>query len=244
MPSPTWFTGAAPAAGVGAWPSRCAICQAWPSRVICATCLARWAPPVPRCHRCALPCTPHTPVCSHCLQHPPRWQRALASVRYTWPWSTLLARHKYHAQAGWTRTWAQLMRRSPQADELLAQAAWVLPMPMSEARWAQRGYHPAALLAQALAPGRCLPNALLRWRHAPPQAGLARPARWRNVAHNMVVEPGLAHHLLDRPVLLVDDVMTTGASLDEASRAVLQAGARSVQVWVLARAEGPGTAEA
>lgn len=240
MLRPSWITGLLPAGGAGRWPSRCAICHHWPTRVVCTACLTRWGQRVHRCHACALPCPAELTVCLHCQQHPPRWHRALASLSYHWPWAPLVARFKYHAQAGWVATWAHIMRQTPEAADLLDRATWVLPMPMTAARWAGRGYHPAALLAQALGGDRCLSAGLMRWRQAPAQAGLPRQARWRNVANSMAVEPGFAPRLRGQPVLLIDDVMTTGASLDEATRAVLQAGARSVDVWVLARAEGPG----
>ena len=104
-------------------------------------------------------------------------------------------------------------------------------------RLAERGFNQALLLAQHLAPLRTDARLLLRTRHTPAQSELKRAERLRNVQGVFAVEPLRADELRDRRVVLVDDVMTSGASLHAASLALRQAGAAHITALVFARTE-------
>ena len=127
------------------------------------------------------------------------------------------------------------MRASPGATELLADAQVVLPMPISQERLAERGYHQAWLLARALSPDKSDEGLLLRIRHTPAQRTLPRSERLSNLQGAFAVEPLRAHEVRGQRLLLVDDVMTSGASLHTAARVLRQAGAAQVSAIVLAR---------
>ena len=222
----------------GAWPSRCAVCQRWPAQTICPACAARFAPAQARCETCALPVAPGVPRCGACLAAPPPLERCLVAAAYQWPWSGLIARLKFQQDVGLAGPLAALLRQAPGVAEALAQADWVLPMPLARQRLAERGYNPALLLARALAPGRCPSAWLLRVRDTPPQRGLSRAERLRNVRGAFALAPGRVGALQGRRVVLIDDVMTTGATLNEAARTLREAAAPAhVTALALARTE-------
>ena len=225
---------------LGGLPSRCAICHAWPAQPICPACAARFAPALARCETCALPVPPGVARCGACLRTSPPVDRCLTATTYQWPWSGLIARLKFQQDVGLAGPLGRLLLQAPGVAEVLAQADWVLPMPLAPQRLAERGYNPALLLARALAPGRCQGAWLLRVRDTPPQRGLSRAERLRNVRGAFALEPRHADALHEQRVVLVDDVMTTGASLHEAARALRAAAAPAhIATLTLARTEVP-----
>ena len=221
------------------WPSQCAVCRAWPAHAVCTACVARFAPLRARCDRCALPVTPGVRRCGACLSNPPPLDACLAAVGFEWPWAGLIARMKFQQDIGLAGALATLLRRTPGVAEVLAQADWLVPMPLAPARLAERGYNPALLLARRLPPARCLTDGLRRVRDTPPQRGLTRAERQRNVRGAFAVHGPHAAALRDQRVVLIDDVMTTGASLHEAARALRAAGVAHITALTLARTELP-----
>lgn len=218
-------------------PSRCAICRQWPSDPVCETCIAHFAPPRARCSTCALPVPEGVERCGACLIEPPPLAHCLCAVDYAWPWRGLVARFKFHGQPGWDRPLSWLMRSAAGVDEVLAAADRVLPMPLSRERLAERGYNQAWLLARRLAPDKADASLLLRIRHTPAQHTLPRAQRLANLEGALVVDPLRAGQVRGRSLVLVDDVMTSGASLHCAARALVLAGAAQVSAIVLARTD-------
>lgn len=219
-------------------PSRCAICGHWPTHgPLCDTCIAKFAQPRLRCNRCALPMTAAAPCCGACLRQPPPLHRTVAAVDYGWPWRSVVARFKFQDATGWAEHLAWLMRSAAGAEELLQQADWVLPVPVSAQRLAERGYNQAGLLARHLAPRTHDLGLLLRIRHTAAQYTLPRAQRWTQLQGAFAPEPTRAHLLQGKSVLLIDDVMTSGASLHTAAHVLHQAGVRRVSALVLARTE-------
>jgi len=216
-------------------PSRCAICRHWPAEPVCETCVTRFAHPVVRCLTCALPAPEGVLRCGACIQTPPPLARCLSAVDYAWPWRDLVARFKFRQQAGWDRPLAWLMRSATGAEDALHDADRVLPIPLSRERLAERGYNQSWLLARRLAPDKADPALLLRIRHTPSQRTLPRSGRLANLQGAFALDPMRAREVRDRHLLLVDDVMTSGASLHAAAQVLLQAGAAQVSALVLAR---------
>ncbi|MCG2591739.1 ComF family protein [Ramlibacter sp. XY19] len=221
-------------------PSRCAICGAWPASALCPACIARFAAPQPRCRRCALPVPAGVPVCGGCLRETPPLDACYAAVSYGYPWSGLVARFKFQGEPGWAASLAALMRAVPQVDQELAAADVVLPMPLAAPRLAERGFNQALQLARELAPAKTTPKLLLRVRNTGSQSALDKAARQANVKGAFGIEPLRQGELRGKAVMLVDDVMTSGASLHAAAAAVRQAGAARVSAVVLARTDPPG----
>ncbi len=218
-------------------PSQCAVCHAWPSQPVCETCVAQFAQPVQRCQRCALPLPTGMRLCGACTTDPPPLDQALAAVPYAYPWSSLVVDFKFRQHTGWAASLATLMRSAPWVEPALESADVLLPMPLSRERLRQRGFNQALVLARALEPAKVLPQVLLRIQDTPPQSSLPRKERLRSVQHAFAVDPLQATHLKGRRVVLLDDVMTSGASLHAAAGVVRQAGATHITAMVFARTE-------
>jgi len=173
--------------------------------------------------------------CGACLTQPPAMDGCLAALSYEWPWSLCVGRLKFREDVSLGRTLAQLMRSKLELARALGRAHWVLPVPSSDERLGARGYNPAQLLAHALAGRRCRHDLVLRVGQPAPQRGLTRAERLKNPRGTFQVAPGAAAVLHGKRLVLVDDVMTTGATLNELARTLKNAGAAEVIGLVLAR---------
>lgn len=220
-------------------PSRCAVCHAWPARPVCDACVERFAQPVARCSTCALPLATGTLQCGACVRDPPPLDACVTAVAYGYPWSRLVQEFKFHARPGWAQGFAMLMRSAPWVEPALEAADIVVPMPLSRERLRARGFNQALELARHLAPRKTDATLLLRIRHTAAQTDLHRAERILNVRHAFAIEPLRAGIAAGRRVVLVDDVMTSGASLHAAARVLREAGAAHLTGLVLARADLP-----
>ena len=203
-------------------PSQCAVCNAWPSQGLCESCVSLFAQPCARCSRCALPVLPGMRQCAACTKKPPHIDAAYAAVTYGFPWA---------------RSMASLMRSTPWVDPALDAADWVVPMPLSPERLRQRGFNQAYVLAQALAPTLVRKDLLLRIRDTPAQSSLPRHERIGNVQQVFAIDPLQHLQLQGKRLVLVDDVMTSGASVNAAAHTLKQAGAQHVTALVFARTD-------
>lgn len=218
-----------------ALPAQCAVCRAWPAQPVCDACVVRFAQPEPRCHSCALPVPAGAQRCGECLRTPPPLDRCIAAVSYTYPWPGCITQFKFHGHPGWAGAFATLLRSAPWVEPALEAADVALPMPLSPERLRARGFNQALELARRLAPGKVRQDLLLRIRDTAAQSALDRPARLANVRGAFAVQPLQATALRGQRVVLVDDVMTSGASLHAAALVLRQAGAAHITAIVLAR---------
>jgi ComF family protein len=173
------------------------------------------------------------------LVNPPATAQCLAAISYEFPWVQCIARFKFGGQPGWAQSLAQIMRQSPGMQEALDQADWVIPMPLSAQRLLQRGYNQAWELARRLSPQKARADLLIRLRDTPAQSQLNRDQRLRNLLGALMVAPATARLLKNSRVLIVDDVMTTGASIQAATEVLKSAGTAWTGACVLARTERP-----
>lgn len=218
-------------------PSQCHICRAWPSAPLCEACVNQFAQPATRCPTCAAPMPVANQPCGACLKDPPPLNQCLAAVAYAYPWSALIQSYKFHAQTGLVRSFATLLRATPWVESALEGVDLLLPMPLSKQRLRARGFNQALLLARALAAAKTRDDVLLKVMNTPAQHTLKRAERLVALNHAFAVKPGLAGELKDKRVVLVDDVMTTGASLYSAARVLKNAGVAHITGLVLARTE-------
>ena len=221
--------------------SLCAVCNDWGRQRVCDTCLDRFAAPTSRCRRCAIEVPGGVAVCGRCLTAPPAFDRTLAALHYAYPWDALLLRFKFGAGLDLAHVLARLLADRVQASGD-ALPAFVLPVPLGPQRLRERGYNQAWELARRVADAagcRAEARLLLRLRDAPHQLALPADRRAANVRGAFAVEPLRRAELQGRTIALVDDVMTTGATADEAAKVLRAAGAASVDVWVLARTPAP-----
>jgi len=173
------------------------------------------------------------------MTSPPALHACFAAVPYTFPWAGLVQQFKFDGHIAWARTLADLMRATPWAEPALDAADVVVPMPLSDVRMRERGFNQSALLARQLAPAVTRDDVLLRVLHSPPQSSLPRHARLANVQSAYAVEPAVFSELRALRVVLVDDVMTSGASINAAAQVLRQAGAAHVSGLVFARTDAP-----
>lgn len=220
-----------------ALPSQCMVCHAWPGQGVCEACVNRFAQPQDRCRSCALAVPPGVAQCGQCIRNPPPLDRCLTAVSYAYPWSDLIAGFKFHQHPGRAGAFALLLRSAPWVEPALEAADKVLPMPLSSARLRWRGFNQALLLARQLAPEKTDPHLLLRIKDTAPQVSLPRSERLSGLHDAFAVDPLLARQIRGARLVLVDDVMTSGASLFAAARVLRAAGAAHITGLVIARTE-------
>jgi len=214
-------------------PFRCQVCgERGAADDLCALC--RCALPWNRhaCRRCGLPLPQAEPACGHCLQQPPPFSATRAALVYAFPLDRLLLRFKFHGDLAAGRLLADLFCEQL-GDGPLPQA--LLPVPLHRARLRERGYDQALELAKSIAKRIDVPlhrKHLRRVRRTARQSELGLAARQRNLRGAFAV----AGESLPRHVALIDDVMTTGATLRECAQTLLRSGVERVDVWVIARA--------
>lgn len=192
--------------------------------------------------------TADTGHCGACQtrQEPTALHRCVAAVDYAYPWDNLIARFKFRNEPGWAGPLAELMLRQSPAGELLRTCHLLVPVPVTAQRLAKRGYNQAwelskALLLRADTPKlQALPDALVRVRETADQHALPRVQRLHNLRGAFAPHPLHLPRLAQAHVLLVDDVTTTGATLQSAAQALLQGGAAQVNALVLARTPSSG----
>ncbi len=212
---------------------------------LCATCWPRmrWIAP-PLCEACGLPFDlgmPDLRVCAVCAGQPPSLPRRVRAALVYGPESRdLVLRFKHADRLDSAPCFASWMRAAGAA--LLTDCDLLVPVPLHWTRLAWRRYNQAALLARLLARdgGRgCIPDLLVRRRRTPPQGEMGAAARQRNVAGAFAVRRRHAARVEGRRVLLVDDVLTSGATLSACAAALSRSGAASVDALVLMRVAGP-----
>lgn len=225
-------------------PSLCAVCRGWGAGRVCADCLHRFAVPVERCQRCALPVPPSVAICGSCLAHPPAFDAALACVDYGAPWDRLITAFKFHDALELAPVLARAIAgEARRHDDALPQL--VLPVPLAASRLRERGYNQAWEVARRAAKqlGIAADAALLlRIRDTAHQLALPPPARSGNVRGAFAIEPLRRAEVAGRRIAVVDDVMTTGSTAGEIAAVLRQAGAAHIAIWVFARTPRPGEA--
>jgi ComF family protein len=216
----------------------CYLCRGSARGLLCAACdadLPRLAGPL--CPRCAL-ASPAGAVCGRCLARAPAYDGTVAALAYAFPADVLVQALKFRGELALAPLFGQLLAarlgRGARADA-------VLPVPLSAARLRARGFNQALEIARYVARAtgtRLEPRLAERSRDTASQMDLPYAERARNVRG--AFRCGAA--LEGAEVALVDDVMTTGATLDELAATLKRAGAARVVNWVVARTPAPADA--
>jgi len=210
---------------------------------LCTGCRTDLPGIAPCCGRCALPLPPGRldgALCGRCQRRPPPFEHCVAAFRYQDPLPALVAGIKFRGRMNHLRLLGALMadaivdqRTTPTGAEAQDPDA-IIPVPLHHRRLRERGYNQALELARHLSDRLDLPmdpHCCSRHRPTPPQSSLERRARLTNVRGAFAT-----HRRQDgRHLVVVDDVVTTGATVAELARSLRQAGATRVDIWCLAR---------
>lgn len=175
-------------------------------------------------------------VCGPCLDDPPRFDVARCAVEYNDASRNLILAFKYADQTYAIKTFTPWLLQC--GKPILTDADMLVPVPLHRRRLWQRRFNQAALLASAV--GRksgvaARTDLLMRGRFTRPQGGLKRKERRKNVRGAFQLRPGMKDAVRGKTVVLVDDVYTTGATLNECTRALQKAGAAEVRCLCIAR---------
>jgi ComF family protein len=217
------------------WPAHCLACTeavAPGGRDLCLACVLGLPWNRCACLRCGLPLPMPAAACGHCQRRPPHLAETHAVFRYEAPLDRLLPRLKFHEDLAAGRLCAELMA---EALAGVSRPDALIPLPLHRRRLRARGFDQTLELARPLARALALPlrdDLLTRVRETAPQSRLDAAARRRNLRGAFTVRPGIA---LPAHVALIDDVMTTGATLHAAADALRRAGVARVDAWVCAR---------
>lgn len=206
---------------------------------LCAACRADLPRPGHVCTTCALPVGSGTDdLCGQCLRKPPPWDRVEAALAYRFPVDRLVCRFKFSRDFACGHMLGSELLAAIVAAELRPPDLLV-PVPLHRLRHLSRTFNQADLLARQVGQALALPvdsGLLLRTRRTRAQSGLDAAGRKRNTRGAFRCAQQAAGALAGRHVALVDDVMTTGATLLECTRTLRRAGVARVSVWVAARA--------
>lgn len=217
-------------------PSICPICQLYHTNplAICKACHQSLQPLGPACQRCAFPLPDDAfPLCGHCIQNPPHFDKIIAAYRYEEPLRTLLHEFKYREGLYLTGLLVDFMIKNLPEEDL--DGACLIPVPIHPKRLRKRGFNQAAELARGLSKKLQVPyerRASQKIRDTLPQAALNAKERKKNLrnAFQITLKQSYPH------VILIDDLVTTGSTVNELAKALKDKGIARVDVWSCARA--------
>jgi len=194
------------------------------------------------CNQCRLDIESLSNYCGHCLHQPPAFARSYIPYQYRYPLDNLILNFKYnrHLTSGklLAGLLADYLRHCAQEDDSWQMPDLIIPAPMHWLRRWQRGFNQADILAFAAARELSIPVAsrlIQRRQKTPAQKELTRDERQKNLRNAFYISPQNQRQIAGKRIALVDDVVTTTATVRELSKLLMTTGAIEVQVWALAR---------
>ena len=207
------------------------------NQAICVACLADlpWSPQT-SCPQCGL--ASNGMVCGSCLNSQPDFDATKAVFLYAYPVDAMMLRYKYGNMLNLGDTFGEFLAEKIVLENHFKNIDLIIPMPMHPQRLKERGFNQALEIAKVLTKNckeKLDYNSLERQTLTPPQASLPLKARVKNIKGAFKVNDDLVGDLKGKRIAIVDDVMTTGASLNELAKTLKKAGASHVECWVVAR---------
>ena len=210
----------------------CVLCGMSGNHNLCELCEIH-LPQLPdnHCPVCFWP-VPTAEICGSCLSNPPAFTRTIAALQYAFPVDALIHSLKYQTNLVIAPILAKLL--VDQLNTLTALPNIIIPMPLHPIRLRERGFNQAMEISRYVAKQMqitLLPDSCHRIKHTPPQTGLPWKARQKNIhkAFSCTID------LSGKHIALLDDVMTTGATLNELAKVLRKQGASEISNWVIAR---------
>lgn len=202
---------------------------------LCDGCDRSLPPLAAACARCAAPfesVEAAGAICGLCQQEPPAYSIVRTPFRYAPPVDRLIQGAKYGERLDWAALLGRRLARHIATSAVAVDA--IVPVPLHRSRLRERGYNQSMEIARPLAAAFGLPlrSDVERTRATPAQTALSREARQKNVRNAFVAK----NDYTGRRVAIVDDVMTSGATVEMLARCLLKAGANEVEIWVVTRA--------
>lgn len=220
------------------YPGQCLLChcRAHQTLDLCAACQQQLPFNLSACPQCAQP-QPIPTLCAQCRVQPPAFQASQVPFLYQFPLAYLLKQLKFHHKLSVARLMGQLLALHLQHQDQLIWPDCIIPVPLHPTRLRQRGFNQSLEIARCL--NRALPRPIPidiqhchRIRETAPQAELAAHQRQANVRHAFQVQPDIPAY---QRVAIVDDVLTTGHTVNALSNALLAAGIPAIEIWACAR---------
>jgi len=212
---------------------------------VCNVCETELPWLIEHCNLCALPLPMEGLICGQCQKQPPAFKQVVAPWTYSFPVDSLISRFKHQARWPLGHLLAHLLGQYLQhryENAELKRPDCMLPVPMARKRLRERGFNQAARLARWLSNDLNIPydeHLLLRPHETVAQQDLDAKTRQRNLLQAFALAEGA--QVKGRHLALIDDVLTTGATANSLARLLMDAGARQVDVYCLARTPKPGT---
>lgn len=217
----------------------CPLCLEPCEQLVCDSCNAMLPRIEQPCFQCGQPLKVHDTTkpllrCGQCVQAAPAFDLCISPFHYALPINQFVTRLKFHQQLYYAPILAELLIANiEQHTEGLPEC--IIPVPLHKNRLRQRGFNQALEIARPIARRYAIkldPHCCRRIVSTPPQMGQSKKARQQNIRHAFQVTAGFNY----RHIAIVDDVMTTGQTVNELARVLRQHGARRIQVWCAARA--------
>ncbi len=223
-------------------PAQCLLCRL-PSnnKLICRHCQKALLEERPCCAHCGLTLPETQAFCGDCLKKAHLFTQLHALADYQQPYSRLIKNFKYKKQLLNGELLALLLIKSltrTSTRQQISKVDYLLPVPLHQHKLQQRGFNQAQLLAQQLSRQLNLPllqDTVQRHKHTAAQEGLSAAARKSNLSNAFRLSPQQKAKLSGAYIVIIDDVVTTGATVNSLCRILLQAGVKRVDVWCLCR---------
>lgn len=222
------------------WRPTCVLCKAEGTarRDLCAPCERDLTPNLYACSVCAQPLvdgSARPAVCGACLLARPKFDASFIPYRYAYPVDRLIQRLKYSGDLSVGRVLGELFSERLYSERRSRLPEVIVPVPLATGRYRTRGFNQAIELAETIAKSSGLefqPDIVERTRETQEQAGLPRKQRRRNVrdAFKVIRRPQQSH------IAILDDVVTTGSTVNELAKVLRRAGVETIEVWAIARA--------
>lgn len=193
------------------------------------------------CQQCGLRIESLSHFCGSCLRHPPAFSRCFMPFSYEYPLDALIHKFKYRANLTCGKLLAQMLAEAIKhraQDDDWEMPDLIIPTPLHWQRLWLRGFNQAEILAKEVARELQIPvePKLIQRKHkTPSQKGLSRSERQKNLRKSFTVKERDLKAIQNKRIALVDDVVTTTATVRELSALLMKQGAKDVQVWALAR---------
>ncbi len=200
---------------------------------LCPACL-EWYPHITRCPRCGLPAETASSPCGQCVSHPPPWHRLYCLGDYCFPLSHAIHQLKHQRQFWQAKTLANLL-----AERIPDPAPLLTAVPLHWRRYLWRGFNQSDIMARQLAMQlncRYQPNMFSRHLATRSQQGLNKRQRQDNLTRAFCLNSAPAH----RHIAIVDDVVTTGSTVQQLCHLLLEVGTESLDIYCICRTPEPG----